>query len=62
MCCPNCGQVGCHCTWEDITYAMRIIRRQEAEHRRNIGKPTVVERERERQRQRQNETLAPHSS
>lgn len=52
MPCPNCGSYNrlgpCSCTWDDILEAMRITRRQDAEFRRRIGRPTVVEQERQR--------------
>ena len=51
MNCPNCGSYGrCNCTWDEIQEAMKIIRRQQAEFRRKIGRPTVVEQEEIRKR------------
>ena len=49
MQCPNCGsyqRLGpCDCTWEEKCRAVEIRRKQAAEFRRKIVKPTVVERE-----------------
>lgn len=51
MNCPNCGAYRrCNCTWDEMQQAMQIRRRHEAEVRRRMGKPTVVEREREKRR------------
>jgi len=50
--CPNCGSYGpCYCTWDGRLEAMEIRRRRAAKFRREIGRPTEVERERERRQE-----------
>lgn len=50
MNCPNCGERGCNCTWDEMQEALRIIKRREAERRRIAGRKTVIESERDRQK------------
>lgn len=54
MSCPNCGAYrGCYCTWDEKARAVDIIRRRQAEFRRQIGRPTVIEEETERLRRKE---------
>ena len=43
MNCPNCGSYGCRCTWDEMQRASKILRRRDADKRRETGHPTVIE-------------------
>jgi len=45
MNCPNCGNRSCNCTWKEQGRAFAILRKREAERRKELHRPTVVEQE-----------------